>query len=82
MLMMVDMSRRFNFDDFDELCRDALDERMNREGQELEERQKWGEHDRRPGEVGGVLVQLSSIADRPSSRPLAFDPEFDPPEAA
>jgi hypothetical protein len=80
--MAPHMSRRFNFDDFDELCRDALDERMCQEGKELEEERQWGEHDRRPGEVGGVLVQLSSIADRPSSRPLAFDPEFDPPEAA
>lgn len=79
---MTEMSRRFNFDDFDALCAEALDEhyktdqQMAEEDEAWEQYERWLEHDtdRRPGEIGGVLLRLSF---RPDSDPLP-----DPPEAA
>lgn len=64
---MAQMSRRFNFDDFDELCREALDERMAAEGAELEEQQRWADHDRvfYPGEIGGVVTRLTFAQEQP-----------------
>lgn len=66
------MSRGFNFDEFDRLCAEGLDEDavMAEEGKALEEEQAWADHDRvfYPGEIGGVVTKLS------------FEPE--PPEAA
>lgn len=64
---MAQMSRRFNFDDFDEQCRDgieeaertALDAKLCIEGIENEIRAHWGADEpaatRRPGEIGGVI---------------------------
>lgn len=61
---MAEMSRRFNFDDFDELCREALDEHMAQEDIEREERERWEEHDRPlPGEIGGVAIRLTAFED-------------------
>lgn len=67
---MAEMSRRFNFDDFDaqiaealaehELSRKALDERMAREAEAWEEERHWGEHDiipsDIPGQIGAVII--------------------------
>lgn len=55
---MSEMSRTFNFDDFDELCREALDEHMAHESEKQEE-QKWADYDRvfYPGEIGGVACR-------------------------
>lgn len=77
---MTEMSRRFNFDDFDELCREALDERMAQEGVDLEEEQAWADHDRvfYPGEIGGVVTHLTFNAATDSD----FDSLPEPPEAA
>lgn len=79
---MAEMSRGFNFDDFDELCREALDWLMVEEEAELEEQERWCEHDTglMPGEIGGVAIQLS-FGDRMSRDPRLFDPDL-PPEAA
>lgn len=79
-LVMAQMSRRFSFDDFEELCaeglgeRRALDLQMAEEERLEEEAAAWEEHDRvflgkRPGEIGGVVTRLT------------FDVP-DPPEAA
>lgn len=74
---MAEMSRRFNFDDFDEQIREALE--GNDEAMAGVPRRP------RPGEIGGVVVQLS-FADRLSDHPRLFDPDTDPlpepPEAA
>lgn len=58
---MAYMSKSFNFDAFDELCREALDEQLMHESEELEEEQIWAEHDRvfYPGEIGGVVCKPS-----------------------
>lgn len=62
---MGEMSRRFNFDDFDELCREALEEhyatdaKMAREGVELEEQERWAEHDR-VQDIGGAVIDLNA----------------------
>lgn len=58
---MAEMSRRFNFDDFDELCREALDDRLMHESEAWEEEKKWADHDRvfYPGEIGGVVTRLT-----------------------
>lgn len=78
---MAEMSRRFNFDDFDrqiaealeehELSRSELDARMAAEDEAWELEQRWADHDRvfYPGEIGGVAC-----------RPSFLQP--DPPEAA
>ena len=65
---MAEMSRRFNFDDFDRQIAEALEEherlrldsQMAREGIELEEELAWADHDRRPGEIGSVPVRLTT----------------------
>lgn len=72
--------RRFSFTEFDKLCAEALDEDavMAEESRALEEEEAWAEHDRVPGEIGGVLL-------RPSFLPLASTQHHnqpDPPEAA
>ncbi len=58
---MTEFSRRFNFDDFDKLCREALDEKLAVESEEWEEEQKWADYDRvfYPGEIGGVVTKLT-----------------------
>lgn len=72
---MAQMSRRFNFDEFDKLCGQALDEDavMAEEDRAWEEEQAWADHDRvfNPGEIGGVLVRPSFTVEEP-----------EPPEAA
>lgn len=45
---MAQMSERFNFDDFDELIREAL-----------EEHAQPAQPVRRPGEIGSVICQLT-----------------------
>lgn len=82
---MAEMSRRFNFDDFDELCREALDEhtlvdrKLAEEDQAWEEHEHWLEHDTglRPGEIGAVVTRLSFSPPAPN-----LDPLPEPPEAA
>lgn len=62
---MAQMSRRFNFDDFDAQIAEALDEhrsedaRLVQEDEAWEEEQKWGDYDRvfYPGEIGGVACK-------------------------
>lgn len=72
---MAHMSRRFNFDDFDELCREALDPLEVDEAAELEERLADCDRVFYPGEIGGVVVKLSSHSK------FLEDPDL-PPEAA
>lgn len=48
---MAEMSRRFNFDDFDEQVRDALDKNDEAMADLIPIR--------RPGEIGGVAIKLS-----------------------
>lgn len=71
---MAEMSRSFNFDDFDEQIAEALEEHE----------QAVTDFDRvfYPGEIGGVAIQLS-FADRLSSHPRLFDIDSlpDSPEA-
>lgn len=75
-MLMAEMSRRFNFDDFDELCREALDEhaakdhQLAAESEAWEEAERWSEHDtgKRPGEIGGVVVHLTLF------NPVDFEP--------
>lgn len=77
---MAQMSRRFNFDSFDELCAEALDEHIKTDEQMAEEDEAWDQYERwmehdtglRPGEIGAVVTRLSSTV----------DPLPDPPEAA
>jgi hypothetical protein len=61
---MAHMSKGFNFDAFDKLCAEALNEDaiMTEEGIALEEEQAWADHDRVflgkvPGEIGGVACR-------------------------
>ena len=62
---MAEMSRQFNFDDFDALVAEALEEHrtqdsiMAQEGRELDERQRWEGRKLRPGEIGGVACSPS-----------------------
>lgn len=78
---MTEMSRRFNFDDFDQQIADALaeherlsqDAQMAEEDEAWEQYERWLEHDtdKQPGEVGAVVTRLS------------FRPEINlPPDAA
>lgn len=61
---MAEMSRRFNFDDFDKLCAEALEEDalMAEEGRRLEEEQAWAEHDSLfdPSDIGAVVLDLNA----------------------
>lgn len=65
---MAEMSRRFNFDDFDEQIAEALAENERGMGDLIPMRSP------RPGEIGGVLVRLTTE--------FEDDPLPDPPEAA
>lgn len=79
---MSEMSRRFNFDDFDAQIEEALEEhsmdqaeldaRMAEEDQFWAEQAQWFEHDTgiRPGEIGGVAIQLSFL---PKQQPTFWD---------
>lgn len=72
---MAQMSRRFNFDEFDqqiaealeehELSREELDRRMAEEDAAWELEERWADHDRvfYPGEIGGVLCRPSFTID-------------------
>lgn len=83
---MGEMSRRFNFDDFDAQIAEALaehgssredlDRQMAEEAEAWEMYERWLEHDtgKRPGEIGGVVVQLS-FRDQLSDHPRLFDPD-------
>lgn len=83
---MSEMSRRFNFDDFDAQIAEALEEhslsqaeldrRMAEESEAWEMYERWLEHDTgiRPGEIGGVVVQLT-FNDHFSDHPRLFDPD-------
>ena len=67
------MPNRFNFDDFDHLCAEALseDSRMAEEDLAWTEYERWLGYEKRPGEIGAVVCQLT----------LDFEPLPDPPEA-
>lgn len=79
---MAEMSRNFNFDDFQRQIDEALaehgakDARMVEEDEVWEEAERWAEHDtgKMPGEIGGVAIQLS-FGDRMSRDPRLFDPD-------
>lgn len=62
------MSRRFNFDDFDEQIADAL----NSYGEFADSLPDSVKNFKRPGELGGVAVQLS-FADQLSDYPRLFE---------
>lgn len=55
---MAESSRRFNFDDFDEQIREALEEHGTPEPEP-----------KRPGEIGGVLIKFSGILEEHSNLP-------------
>lgn len=65
---MAEMSRRFNFDNFDEQIREALDRNQEAMADVVPSRPP------RPGEIGSVVTRLTFRPD--------FDPLPEPPEAA
>lgn len=67
---MAEMSRRFNFDDFDEQIRDALDSYG-----EFADSLPDSLRVRRPGEIGGVALQLTFDLDQ---HPKLFDDDLEP----
>lgn len=87
---MAYMSKRFNFDEFDKLCAEALEEDaiMAEQDRQREEEQAWEDHDRvflgkRPGEIGSVVTRLSWQDGDPLASPIEPVTDWpEPPDAA
>jgi hypothetical protein len=69
---MAEMSRRFNFDDFDAQIAEALAEHGTPEPTPL----------RRPGEIGSVAIRPSYLNNVGITPDFDLDPLPEPPEAA